>query len=66
AQLERPINIYLKLNSGMNRLGYRPENYQQAIQRAKRITNIGSIVQMSHFANADTGLNMATQKQIID
>ncbi|TFT85679.1 alanine racemase, partial [Proteus mirabilis] len=57
---------YLKLNSGMNRLGYRPENYQQAIQRAKRITNIGSIVQMSHFANADTGLNMATQKQIID
>lgn len=66
AQLERPINIYLKLNSGMNRLGYRPENYQQAIQRAKRITNIGSIVQMSHFANADSGLNMATQKQIID
>lgn len=66
AQLERPINIYLKLNSGMNRLGYRPEDYQQAIQRAKRITNIGSIVQMSHFANADTGLNMATQKQIID
>lgn len=49
----------------MNRLGYRPEDYQQAIQRAKRITNIGSIVQMSHFAN-DSGLNMATQKRIID
>lgn len=66
ALLERPINIYLKLNSGMNRLGYRPEYYQQAIARAKEIHNIGSIVQMSHFANADTGLNMDEQKTVID
>ena len=46
----------------MNRLGYRPEDYQQAIQRAKRITNIGSIVQMSHFANADSGAEYGDTK----
>lgn len=66
AQLERPINIYLKLNSGMNRLGYRPDAYKQAIARAKSIKNIGSIIQMSHFANADTGLNMDIQKTAIN
>lgn len=66
AQLKRPINIYLKLNSGMNRLGYRPEQYQQALCRAKSIQNIGTIIQMTHFANADSGLNMDKQKAVIN
>ncbi|OAT37551.1 alanine racemase [Proteus myxofaciens] len=66
AQLERPINIYLKLNSGMNRLGYRPEQYHQIIQRVKNIQNIGSITQMTHFANSDTGVNMDKQKHVIE
>lgn len=66
AQLGRPINIYLKLNSGMNRLGYRPEHYQTALNRANSIDNIGSIIQMSHFANADTGINMDAQKEMIN
>ena len=55
AKPQRPIDIYLKMNSGMNRLGFTPENFRAAWARATDSTGIGSISLMSHFANADEG-----------
>lgn len=55
AKLRRPIDIQLKMNSGMNRLGFRPGAYVQAWQRARATEAIGEIGLMSHFANADDG-----------
>jgi alanine racemase len=52
---KRPMDIYLKMNSGMNRLGFRPENYQAAWNRACSSDGIGNITLMTHFANADDG-----------
>ncbi|KXV13414.1 alanine racemase [Caballeronia megalochromosomata] len=49
------INVQLKMNSGMNRLGYRPGAFEAAWERASGIEAIGSIGLMSHFANADDG-----------
>ncbi|BCQ27076.1 alanine racemase (plasmid) [Caballeronia sp. NK8] len=49
------IDIQLKMNSGMNRLGYRPGAFEGAYRRASDIEAIGSIGLMSHFANADDG-----------
>ncbi|SAK80170.1 alanine racemase [Caballeronia pedi] len=49
------IDIQLKMNSGMNRLGYRPGAFEDAYRRASDIEAIGSIGLMSHFANADDG-----------
>ncbi|EKS69543.1 MULTISPECIES: alanine racemase [Caballeronia] len=49
------IDIQLKMNSGMNRLGYRPGEFVEAWKRASDIAAIGSIGLMSHFANADEG-----------
>ena len=49
------IDIQLKMNSGMNRLGFRPGEYRHAWQRASDIHATGSIGLMSHFANADDG-----------
>ncbi|SAK44542.1 alanine racemase [Caballeronia ptereochthonis] len=49
------IDIQLKMNSGMNRLGYRPAEFEGAWERASGIEAIGSIGLMSHFANADDG-----------
>lgn len=49
------IDIQLKMNSGMNRLGYRPAQFERAWERASAIEAIGSIGLMSHFANADGG-----------
>lgn len=55
AKPTRPIDIYLKMNSGMNCLGYSPERFRDAWLRASDSSTIGSISLMSHFANADEG-----------
>src|SRR5579863_2730336 len=43
AKPRRPIDIQLKMNSGMNRLGFRPGAYVQAWQRARETPAIGEI-----------------------
>jgi len=55
AKLARPIDINLKMNSGMNRLGFRPNAFRAAWERARSCASIGDITLMSHFANADAG-----------
>jgi alanine racemase len=52
-QLYRPIDVHLKMNTGMNRLGFRPEEYAAAYQRLRAIPGIRNITLMTHFANAD-------------
>ena len=53
AKPQQPIDIQLKMNSGMNRLGYRPP-FSAAGARASA-PSIGKITLMMHFANADEG-----------
>jgi alanine racemase len=52
-QLYRPIDVHLKMNTGMNRLGFRPEEFAAAHARLSAIPGIRSITLMTHFANAD-------------
>ncbi|ALK96666.1 alanine racemase [Massilia sp. WF1] len=52
-QLYRPIDVHLKMNTGMNRLGFRPEEYAAAYRRLRAIPGIRNITLMTHFANAD-------------
>jgi alanine racemase len=52
-QLYRPIDVHLKMNTGMNRLGFRPEDYAAAYRRLRAIPGIRNITLMTHFANAD-------------
>lgn len=46
-------DVWLKMNSGMNRLGFRPEQYAQAYARLRAIPAVRDIGMMTHFANAD-------------
>ncbi|WP_322029196.1 alanine racemase [Paraburkholderia sp. J76] len=55
AKPPHPLDIQLKMNSGMNRLGFRPHAYRAAWERARAIPSIGAIGLMTHFANADDG-----------
>ena len=57
AHLRTRIDVHLKMNSGMNRLGFRPDAYRAAHARLRRIPAVGSIVLMTHFANADDAAN---------
>jgi alanine racemase len=52
-QLYRPIDVHLKMNTGMNRLGFQPQEYAAAYKRLAAIPGIRSITLMTHFANAD-------------
>ncbi|RKP54635.1 alanine racemase [Pararobbsia silviterrae] len=53
ARLSRPLNVQLKMNTGMNRLGYTPDKYRVAWERARSSTGVGQIVLMTHFSDAD-------------
>lgn len=52
-QLYRPIDVHLKMNTGMNRLGFRPDDYRAAWKRLRAIPGVRNITLMTHFANAD-------------
>jgi alanine racemase len=54
ARLSKPVNIQLKMNSGMNRLGYTPERYRAAWERARAVQGVGQITLMTHFSDADS------------
>ena len=46
-------HIFLKMNSGMNRLGFRPEAYRSAWTRLNALPQVGEISLMTHFSDAD-------------
>jgi len=52
-QLGAKIDVHLKMNTGMNRLGFRPEAFGAAYARLRANPNVGEITLMTHFANAD-------------
>lgn len=50
---QAPHHVFLKLNSGMNRLGFTPSAYRSAWLRLSGLTQVESITLMTHFADAD-------------
>lgn len=65
ARLEQPLAVFLKLNSGMNRLGFRPHEYARALADIQSIPMLSDIIQTSHFATADESAGVAEQLAII-
>ncbi|MDO6461598.1 alanine racemase [Granulosicoccaceae sp. 1_MG-2023] len=64
ASLAQPINVWLKLDTGMHRLGFGPEEYKHAYQRLKAMAKVNSITLLSHFTSADDPDSPVTQQQI--
>lgn len=56
-----PINIHLKINTGMNRLGFKPEEIDSLLVRLDSNPYIGDIVLMTHFATADEEAGIKNQ-----
>ncbi len=57
ANLTGPIDVHLKMNTGMNRLGFSPQAFAAAHARLRAIPQVRDITLMTHFANADTVLH---------
>ncbi len=53
ASLRKPLQVWLKLDSGMHRVGLHPAEYRDAYQRLQASGKVEKIVLMSHFARAD-------------
>lgn len=56
ARFTRRVDVMVKLNSGMNRLGFSPASYPAAFERAMLLQQqgtLGSVGKMTHFACAD-------------
>ena len=47
------LDIWLKVNSGMNRLGFAPRTVAQAMEKLRHHHAVRDITLMTHFANAD-------------
>ncbi len=66
ATLPKPVSVFLKMNSGMNRLGFKPQAYQAALQRLEACPGVAAIQLMTHFATADDEGGIASQLGVFD
>lgn len=57
----RPLHVFLKFNSGMNRLGFPLADFDKALEQVKAIRNVAGITLMTHFATADEALGIDWQ-----
>ena len=48
-----PQRVFLKMNSGMNRLGFPPERFRAAWTRLNALPQVDEISLMTHFSDAD-------------
>lgn len=61
AWLPLRLDVWVKLNSGMNRLGFPPGSYREVVQQLSRWPQVGRVTLMSHFATADEEDGVAAQ-----
>ena len=61
-----PHRVFLKMNSGMNRLGFRPERYRAAWTRLNALPQVEEISLMTHFSDADTAKGISAQLQAFE
>jgi alanine racemase len=49
----QPHRVFLKMNSGMNRLGFRPDAFRAAWVRLNALPQVDEITLVTHFSDAD-------------
>lgn len=62
----QPHRVFLKMNSGMNRLGFPPQRYRAAWTRLDALPQVDEISLMTHFSDADGPQGIARQLQVFN
>lgn len=62
--LASPLSAWLKVDTGMHRLGFPLEEAPEALVRLKTCPAVAEVRLMSHLANADNKFDTTTQDQI--
>lgn len=60
-----PIRLWLKMDSGMGRVGFAPDKYRGAWEQLNELSFVRDIVLMSHFACADELSGDHARQQLI-
>ena len=63
---QAPHRVFLKMNSGMNRLGFGPAAFRSAWARLNALPQVEEITLMTHFADADGERGVAAQLDRFD
>lgn len=64
AELPRPLNVWLKLDSGMHRLGFSVGDLRSCHARLKGAAQVGELNLISHFACADERNHPLSEAQL--
>ena len=64
SDLSSPVDVFVKYDSGMGRLGFQDDSFIQATNLLEKSNNIGEITLMTHFSSADDLDSNLTTNQI--
>jgi alanine racemase len=64
ADLSAPVKVWIKVDSGMHRLGFLPQEVRTAFDRLGRVPHVQLLGFVTHLARADERDHPATQRQI--
>lgn len=62
--LPRIVDVWIKINTGMNRLGFPIEDFAAVFQKLQACSWLNIVCVMTHFANADKANDTMTLSQI--
>lgn len=60
----RDAAVWIKVNSGMNRLGFEPRSFASVVQRLSSLIDRDRLRLISHFASADLAPGFQTESQL--
>jgi alanine racemase len=63
---QAPQRVFLKMNSGMNRLGFTPERFRSAWTRLNALPQVDEISLMTHFSDADGSRGIGHQLAVFE
>ncbi|MDF0534764.1 alanine racemase [Shewanella yunxiaonensis] len=65
SRLDKPVTVWMKLDTGMHRLGFSPAQFHEVYERLMRCPQVAKPINfMTHFACADELEKDYTQKQL--
>jgi len=64
--VDSPLHVFVKMNSGMNRLGFAPSRFAAAVDALRALPSVAAITLMTHFACADEAEGIAAQLAVFD
>ncbi len=66
APRDRKLAVWLKINSGMNRLGFSPQDAPAALEKLKAHPAVRDITLMTHFSHADEAAGVNAQLEMFN